>query len=158
MSNNLLPINYTSESQVISDSAVNEESFTGYKESAFFDFHSGDFTRNGAKQIVRSSGTDAWIQWCIKTINTPRYGCFAYSTDIGIDIESAFSATTKSEAESIFTREITEALKADPYNRLSYIQEIAFDWGVDTEVTISVIVVGIDGNTAEITATLPKER
>lgn len=155
---NLLPINYTSDSQVLSESIVSEEEITGYRESAFFDFSNGDFLRNGANQILRSSGTDAWIQWCIKAISTPRFSCLAYSTDFGIDTESPFSATTKSEAESIFTREITEALKADPYSRLNYIESIVFEWKEDTAVTISVVAVGIDGNTIEIATTLSKER
>lgn len=131
-----------------------DDSFSGYKPSVYFDFSTGDFVRDGTNKLIESSGTDAWIQWCIKCLSTPRYNCLAYSTDFGIDYEAIFSSSSRAEAESNITREVEEALSADPYERLSYIESIVFDWEDDTTVNVTVTLVGVDGNTAVINTML----
>lgn len=127
---------------------------TGYRRSIYFDFEKGDFVRDGANRLVESSGTEAWIQWCIKCLQTQRYAHLAYSTDYGIDYDTVFSCSTREEAENELTREITEALGADPYERLSYIESMTFEWIDDTSVEVHLILVGIDGNTAEFQTNL----
>lgn len=127
-----------------------DDSFLGYKRSVHFDFETGDFVRDGTNKLISSSGTDAWIQWCIKCLSTPRYDCLAYSTDFGINYDAIFSSSSREEAESNITREVEEALSADPYERLSYIESIIFDWEDDTTVNVTITLVGVDGNTAVI--------
>lgn len=127
-----------------------DDSFSGYKPSSYFDALTGDFVRDGTNKLIASSGTEAWVQWCIKCLNTPRYDCLAYSTDYGIDYEAIFSSSSRAEAESNITREVEEALSADPYERLGYIESIAFNWEDDTTVNVTVTLVGVDGNTAVV--------
>lgn len=86
-----------------------DEEPVGYKPSVCFDDGLEDFKRDGSMKLVECSGLEAWIQWCKKVIQTKRYVCQAYSDDIGIDIEQAFQAGSREEAESILENEIVEA-------------------------------------------------
>lgn len=151
---NLLPENFYDEDQVVSIEAIENGGFMGYKESYFFDIKEGDFLRDGSNKVIKSSGLEAWVHWCEKCLATQRYSCLAYNTDYGIDVELAFSAESHEEAENILRTEITEALKADPFGRLDYIDEISFTWTAPDAVEVFVVIVGIDGNTAEISTTL----
>ena len=130
------------------------EEVTGYRKSIYFDFEKGDFLRTGANRLIESTGSDAWIHWCIKCLHTQRFAYRAYSTDYGIDYETIFSYTTREEAENELTREITEALEADPYQRLDHIESMTFEWIDDTSLEVELTLVGIDGNTAHIRTTL----
>lgn len=151
---NLFPENYDDEALVVDAEAVEENEIIGYKRSIYFDFKKGDFVRDSANRLIESTGSDAWIQWCIKCLATQRYAHLAYSTDYAVDYDTVFSYTTREEAENELTREITEALEADPYQRLNYIESMTFEWIDDTAVEVHLILIGIDGNTADLKTTL----
>lgn len=151
---NLLPEGYDDEAMVIDADSVEDDEAVGYKESLYFDFAKGDYLRDSANRFVISTGSDAWIQWCIKCLATQRYAHLSYSDDYGVDYEAVFSCSTREEAENELTRQITEALEADPYQRLSYIESMTFEWIDDTSVEVDLVLVGIDGNTAELQTTL----
>lgn len=151
----LFPTGYDSDIYDIETNETEDQKATGYKKSIYFDFEKGDFLRTGTYRLVESSGIDTWLQWCIKCLHTQRYAHLAYSTDYGIDYESIFTCSTREEAETELHREITEALHADPLERLHHIESITFNWMDDTAVEVSIVLVGIEGNTAEITTTLP---
>lgn len=132
------------------NSGVDEQQKTiGYKPSLYFDFEVGDIRRDGANRLIMGSGHDAWVQWCIKCLSTQRYAYLAYPDTYGIDIEMVFNSTTRAEAENELRRQITEALTADPLERLSYIESMTFNWIDDTAVEVDLVLVGIDGNTAD---------
>lgn len=133
-----------------------EEEAVGYKKSIYFDEASGDFKRDGTKKLVEANGVDAWIQWCMKVLRTKRYVCQAYSDDIGIDIESAFQAESREEAESILENEITEALEADPYGRTDMVQSVTFQWMNADLLEVTCDVLGIDSNEVELKATIER--
>jgi hypothetical protein len=122
-----------------------EEEDAGYKPSIFFDFDTGDFVVNHDGKLKEASGFEAWMQWCQKTLMTQRYAHEGYSTDIGIDYESALKADSREEAESILQREIEEALMADPSERTLYVGNITFEWAAD-DCLVTVQVQGIDGD------------
>lgn len=154
MPDNLFPEEYENEGEYFEDEEnegteeenTEEEEDAGYKPSIFFDFDIGDFVVNNDGNLKEASGFEAWMQWCQKTIMTQRYAHEGYSTDIGIDYESALQADSREEAESILQREMEEALMADPAGRTLYVGTINFDWGADAcEVTVQVQ--GIDGDT-----------
>ena len=50
-----------------------------YRPAPLFDLKTGDFVVDGNGHVVYGSGRDAWILWCIKTIQTQRWAHFAYS-------------------------------------------------------------------------------
>lgn len=151
---NLFPESYDDEVLVVDTESVEDNEKIGYKRSIYFDFKKGDFLRGSANRLIESTGSDAWIQWCIKCLATQRYAHLAYSSDYAVDYDTVFSYTTREEAENELTREITEALEADPYQRLSYIESMTFEWIDDTAVEVHLILVGIDGNTADLKTTL----
>ena len=103
-----------------------------------------------------SDGIESWKSWCINCLQTERYKHLAYSTDFGIELDAALAASSREEAESILTREITEALLADPYKRTAYVEEIKFDWTAPDSVVVSVTIHGIDDVTIDITAYITK--
>ena len=117
MPDNLFPEEYENEEEYFEDEEnegteeenTEEEEDAGYKPSIFFDFDTGDFVTLHDGKLKEASGFEAWVQWCYKTIMTQRYAHEGYSTDIGIDYESALQADSREEAESILQREIEEA-------------------------------------------------
>lgn len=152
---NLFPeADYEIDSLLVDAEEEQTEERVGYKPSIYFDFQKGDFMRTGVNRLVTSTGSDAWKQWCIKCLSTHRYAHLAYSTDYGIEYETVFNCTTRAEAETELNRQITEALEADPYQRLDHIESMTFEWMDDTAVKVNLILVGIAGNTVEIATTL----
>lgn len=124
-----------------------------YKPAPLWDFDSGDFILNGAGQPIYGTGYDAWVLWCNKTIYTQRYALEAYSTNAGIEADEAFKQPDRAARENYFERTITEALLADPMGRTVQVKDFAFEWETDS-LTITCTVIGREGNTAVINASL----
>ena len=80
----------------------------------------------------------------------------AYSTGYGIETEEALRAASREEAESILTRQITEAILADPYQRAAYISDIQFNWEAPDAIKVNVIIQGVDDVTIDIVAYITK--
>lgn len=152
--NNLFPLDFGVNE--ITEDEVSEEDTRRicYKKNVNFSYEKGDFLRNGSNNIMECSPFEAWVQWCQKVLMTPRFQCDAYSTDIGIDLRDVIAASSKSEAESILTSEISEALAADPYGRTDYVQAVEYDWISEDTVIATVTVLGVYETSANITATI----
>lgn len=146
---NLFPMDY--DSNVVSASELQSNKITGYKQSIYF---GGDFIRDGQNRLQTATGVEAWEQWCINCLSTPRFSCECYGTDFGIDTKAATTATTREEAEIYLIKEITEAILADPYKRTAYIKDTSFTWIADDSVVVNTTLVGIDDATIDIIATI----
>ena len=151
---NLFPEGY--EREYITEEDLVEKKAVGYRNGIAFDYEKGDFPRDGMNKMLDSNGIESWKSWCINCLQTERYTHLAYSTDFGIELEAAMKASGRDEAESILTRQITEALMADPYKRTRYISEILFDWTAPDSVVVSVTIHGIDNVTIDVTAYLTR--
>lgn len=151
---NLFPEGY--EEEVINTEDLAAEKPTGYRNGIAFDDQLGDFKRDGMNKILSSDGIESWKSWCKNCLQTERYKHLAYSSDFGIEIDAAMRAGSRDEAESILTRQITEAIMADPYERAAYIEQIAFDWTAPDTVLVDVTIHGIDDVTIDITAYITK--
>lgn len=148
----LFPESYQTESMA---EAINDsKKIVGYKPSAYFSMETGDFVRNGQNKVQEATGYEAWEQWCQKCLMTERYKHFAYSTDYGIELDQVFAAESREEAENILTRQITEALEADPYGRTKNVANIEYEWDNQTGVNVYVTVIGIDHATLDMTVYL----
>lgn len=154
MPNNLFPTGYEDQYLAAADTADN--TIIGYKNGPSFDDELGDFLRDGGNRILDSDGIDSWITWCKNCIATERYKHLAYDGDFGIEIEAAMQAGSKAEAESILTRQITEALMADPYGRVKYVEQLEYKWTAADAVEIAAVIHGIDDVTIDITAYITK--
>ena len=151
---NLFPEGY--EEEVILEEDLKAEVPAGYRNGIAFDNKTGDFKRDGMNKLLDCTGIESWKSWCINCLRTERYKHLAYSTDFGIEIDAAMKAGSREEAESILTRQIIEALLADPYERTAYVEDIVFDWTAPDTVAIQVIIHGIDDVTIDITAYITK--
>lgn len=151
---NLFPESYDTE--VITAEELKANTPVGYRNGISFDDELGDFLRDGKNTILDSTGIESWKSWCINCIQTERYKHLAYSTDFGIETEAAMKAKSKGEAENILTRQITEAIMADPYERTEYIESIEFDWSAPDAVRIALVIQGKDDVTIDITAYITK--
>lgn len=147
---NLYPEDY--EDETIEDEDTEDEEPIGYRPGVAFDWNTGDFIRDGRNMLQEATGVESWQQWCQNCLQTERYKYLAYSEDYGIEVEEVFAASTREEAESILTRQITEALEADPYGRTSYIDSIAYDWTASDAVQVELTVVGIADVTIDVEA------
>lgn len=151
---NLFPTGY--ENAVITEADRKSNSATGYRNGIAFDFETGDFKRDGKNSLMDSDGIESWKSWCITCLQTERYAHLACPSDFGIDTAAAMRATSMAEAESILTREITEALLADPYGRTKYVEDITYEWTAPDTVMISATIHGIEDVSIDITAYLTK--
>lgn len=150
MAENLFPQDYDLE--VITEADLQSDKTIGYRNGVAFDYEIGDFPRDGMNKMLDSTGIESWKSWCINCLHTERYKHLAYSSDFGIEIDAAFRATSREEAESILTRQISEALMADPYGRTKYVSEIIFDWTAPDAVVVTVTIHGIEDVTIDVTA------
>lgn len=150
MATNLYPEGY--EDEVITQDDLIAEKPTGYRNGIAFDSLRGDFLRDGMYKMLDSDGIESWKSWCINCLQTERYKHLAYSTDFGIEIDKALRASSRQESESILSRQITEAILADPYKRTKYIQEITFEWTAPDSVRVEITIHGVDDTTIDITA------
>lgn len=151
---NLFPEGY--EDEIITEEDLQSEKPTGYRNGISYDNLLGDFLRDGMNKMLDSDGIESWKSWCINCLQTQRYKHLAYSTDFGIDVDAAMRARSREEAESILTREITEALMADPYERTAYVEEIIFDWTAPDALVTTVTIHGIDDVSIDIIAYLTR--
>lgn len=152
---NLYPTGY--EEEIITpEEATASTTTVGYKPGVAFDYETGDFKRDGKNRLLDSEGIESWKSWCINCLQTERYMHLAYNSDFGIDTTAAMRAKSRQEAESILTREITEAILADPYQRTEYIEELTFDWEAPDAVRVNAIIHGIADVTIDITANITK--
>ena len=151
---NLFPADY--ETEVITEDDRSSGSPTGYRNGVAFDFQTGDFVRDGKHRLLDSDGIESWKSWCIICIQTERYAHLACPSYFGIETAPAMQASSREEAESILTREITEAIMADPYGRTEYVEDISFDWTAPDTVKVSVVVHGIDDVSIDLEAYITK--
>lgn len=154
MADNLFPEGY--ETEIIEDLDRTGRSAVGYQNGIAFDDGTGDFKRDGRNTILDATGVESWKNWCVNCIQTERYKHLAYSTDFGIDLDAALHAESREAAESILTREITEAVAADPYGRCAYIESLAFDWTAPDAIRVDAVLHGIDDVTIDLTAYITK--
>lgn len=100
-----------------------------YPKSYLFDFEKGEFVVDGTGRIVIADGHTAWVQWCIKTVMTERFAHLIYSSDYGVEIESALKQPSRKAVEAELERTITEALLVDP--RTKTVRNFVFTWEGD---------------------------
>lgn len=154
MADNLFPEGYDEE--IITTEDLASEQPTGYRNGIAFDSQRGDFLRDGMHKLLDSDGIESWKSWCVNCIQTERYKHLAYSSDFGIEIDAAMRANSREEAESILTRQITEAIMADPYRRTAYVENITFNWTAADSVEVAVTIAGIDDVTLDLLAYITK--
>ena len=147
---NLLPVGY--ETEVIDATDLVEQGPIGYRNGPAFDYETGDYKRDGKNRVIDSDGIESWKAWCINCISTERYACLAYPLWFGIETGPVFAAESREEAENLLTREITEALLADEYQRTEYIEDISFNWTAPDTVEVSLTVRGLEDVSIDITA------
>lgn len=147
---NLFPTGY--ESETIGSDAIVKNIPIGYRGGIAFDDKIGDFMRDGKNRVLDSTGVESWKSWCVNCLQTERYKHLAYSTDFGIELDAIFSARSREEAESILTRQITEAILADPYGRTEFIESLDYEWTQPDSVVVYAVLHGIDDVSIDITA------
>lgn len=155
MANNLIPIGSETEIDIEAE-ALSEESAVIYRNGIAFDYKTGDFMRDGKNKILDSDGIESWKSWCINCLQTERYKHLAYSDGFGIETDPIFQATSREEAESFLTRQITEAILADPYQRSEYVSDIEYSWESPDAVRAHVTIHGVDDVTIDITPYITK--
>lgn len=151
---NLFPLSY--ESEVMTPEELAKSQPTGYRNGISFDDALGEFRLDGKNKILDSNGIESWKSWCINCIQTERYKHLAYSTDFGIEIDAAMKAESREEAESILTRQITEAIMADPYERAAYVEVVEYEWVAPDAVAVHVVIQGREDVSIDIIAYLTK--
>lgn len=154
MAENLFPSGFGTNEITEEEIAEENPPVVGYRKNVSFDYRTGDFLRDGRNNLIECSPFDAWAQWCIKNVQTPRFKCAAYSTDIGIDLSGVIGSSDKKLVESILTAEISECLAADPYGRTDYVKSVKYNWTAPDAVEATATVLGIDQTEITITTTI----
>lgn len=113
-----------------------------------FDFDKGDFQLTPTGVIAPASELQAYIQWCMKALLTPRYRHLIYSRGYGQEFEDLIRRNlTRAGNESEIRRMVTEALMVDP--RTASVGNFVFRWEDDV-VYFSCEVTTVRGDTATL--------
>lgn len=91
-----------------------------------YDYDAGDFVLTPSGKVAAADAHEAWVQWCIKAVKTPRYRHVIYS---GLRFGaggSDRSGDSRGVMESEIARMVTETLLADP--RTDAVDQFTFDW------------------------------
>lgn len=150
MAENLYPDGYETEGAALDRLASREP--PGFRNGVLFDYRLGDFPRDGRNRLLDSTGIESWEAWVRNCTMTERYKHLAYSSDFGLELDPVFQAASREEAESLLTRQITEALLADPYQRTAYIEDITYTWTAADAVEARITVHGREDVTIDVTA------
>ena len=151
---NLFPTGFETEGVEVEQLSASAP--VGFRDGVLFDYETGDFPRDGRFRLRDSTGIESWKAWARNCLQTERFKHRCYSTDFGLELDRALQAPTREAAESILTRQIHEAMLADPYGRTQYVESIAFDWSGPDEVTVTVTLHGLEDVTIDVTAYITK--
>jgi hypothetical protein len=117
-----------------------------------FDFTKGDFVLSPTGRVVESEGLTAWLEWCYKALQTPRYRYMIYSTDYGQELEALIPLNLPREAnESEIKRMITECLMVNPFTKS--VGDFSFTWKSD-EVNVAFTVTNVFNENTTLTLPL----
>lgn len=95
-----------------------------------FDYEAGEFVLTPTGKIAAAEGTDAWLEWCAKALQTERYRYLVYSRNYGQEFDSLIGlGLSRAAVESEISRMATEALMADP--RTAAVRNFSFSWESD---------------------------
>lgn len=154
MADNLYPTGYDQEGVDISQLTPAQP--VGFRDGVLFNYETGDFPRDGRHRLRDSTGLVSWESWARNCLQTERFKHRCYSTDFGLELDRVFRAPSREAAESILTRQIQEAMTADPYGRTQYVESIVFDWTGPDEVSVTVTLHGLEDVTIDVTAYITK--
>jgi len=146
MAENLFPV-FDMPAEMVADT----RNTSVYATAPMWDFNTGDFMVNNARQPVYGTGYDAWLLWCRKSLSTQRFVHLAYSDNFGIEIAEAFAEPDSKAQESAIERTVSEALLADPSGRTQQVRDFIFEWHEDS-LRVTCMIIGYDGNSAVIDA------
>ena len=155
MAYNLLPLGV--EKETVPGTPDAGSGPVGFRPGVLFNPELGDFPRDGRGRVQDSTGIESWKSWVYNCLSTERFKHLAYSSDFGLELDRVFAAGSKQEAESILTRQITEALLADPYGRTAYVEVFRYDWRGADGVEAMIRLHGLEDVTIDITAYLSSE-
>lgn len=95
-----------------------------------FDYEKGDFVTTPTGKIAASTGAEAWLEWCKKTLHTERYTYLAYSRNYGQEFDELIPRNLMRRAnESEIVRITRESLLTDP--RTNRVDGFTFEWEGD---------------------------
>ena len=151
---NLYPTGYELEAVDVSQLSASRP--VGFRDGVLFDYKAGDFPRDGRNRLRDSTGIESWKSWARNCLMTERFKHRVYSTDFGLELDKAFQAPGREAAESILTRQINEAMLADPYGRTQYVESITYDWTAPDAVFVTVTLHGLEDVTIDVTAYITK--
>jgi PAS domain-containing protein len=115
-----------------------------FKGSYLFDFEKGEFVKNPDGTIAKSNDLEAYVQWCNKTMYSPRYK-LAYSDLYGQEFNKLIGTLLSKDAIELEIKRMTEeTLIVHPRTR--EITNFVFKWSDSKEeVFYEYEVITIDG-------------
>ena len=124
-----------------------------YRTGLYFDAKNGDLLIDGRGRIVEAGATDAWLQWCCKSIHTQYDAFLAYGKAYGADMQYVFSQTDRAACEDAIMQEVKIAVMNDPANRTIGVSDFSFKWESDS-VRVGFVLLGADGNMEKVSLQL----
>ncbi|MDQ0170260.1 DUF2634 domain-containing protein [Paenibacillus tundrae] len=95
-----------------------------------FDYDAGDFVLTPSGKFAVTDAHEAWVQWCIKAVKTPRYRHMIYSRNYGSELEELIGqGDRRGVMESEIARMVSETLLADP--RTESVDQFTFNWNME---------------------------
>ncbi|WP_239616144.1 DUF2634 domain-containing protein [Cohnella mopanensis] len=123
---NLFPVSELSEEQ---NEVVNDN--VSFGSSWRFDFEAGEFLLTPTGKVAGCEGTEAWLEWCKKALQTERYRHLVYSRNYGQEFNELIrSGLPRSAIEMEIQRITTETLMTDP--RTASVDSFSYEWIEDS--------------------------
>ena len=140
---------------VITADPIEETVEIKFGRSYAFDFAKGDFKVSPSGKVIETEGFDAWVEWCMKAMQTARYRYLIYSRLHGQEFDDLIQRhLTRGGNESEIQRITTETLMRDP--RTASVDNFTFNWKDDAvyfecDITSVLGENARVGNTVEVT-------
>lgn len=109
--------------------------------SWLWDFENGDFNLDPYGGVTRANGEEAWQQWCVKAVLTPRYEHAIYPSDYGSELNEIIRAGYSYPiARVICESSIRDTLSSSVDQRCKEVDNFTFSLSSDGGMEVSFII------------------
>ncbi|WP_256758702.1 DUF2634 domain-containing protein [Cohnella sp. WQ 127256] len=113
-----------------------------------FDYEAGEFVVTPSGKVASFEGTNAWMEWCKKALQTERYRHLIYSRSYGQEFNELIrSGLPRAAIEMEIQRITTETLEMDP--RTASVDSFTYKW-LNDSCYFTCIISNIHEETIEL--------
>lgn len=109
--------------------------------SLSFNFSTGEFDIDSKGGVVITTPEDSVVLWVRKTLYHLRFSKIGYTGNYGIETDVLNLYNSREAKESWLKRTITEAIGADPHNRIADVEEFSFYYPEPDSIIVKFTII-----------------